>query len=290
MNRAKLNILVTAVASIGLASAAFLAIADHSKLNPEIRIDENGKVLVRGAKVLSVASSTISAVASWGSASVGWTVSTDGSTEFINKFDKTSSFAEIAAGNTISFSGLLDTASSQLTVKAKTVKNWSVEKRNKNFFGFVESIDLGGKNFTLQIQEGGTLKVLVSDQTKFKKQHATSTSFSSLKANDRVETKGLWDAAANTLEAREIKILVEDRKVFENGRLKSLPASTTPTSMLVTFKKFDYTVNIDADTAVLNKNWGKASLGDFKLNDHIRVYGAADGATIDATVIRNMDL
>ena len=60
--------------------------------------------------------------------------------------------------------------------------------------------------------------------------------------------------------------------------------------MAVTFRNIDYTVNLDVDTAVLNKNWGSASQSGFKVGDHIRVYGVADGTTIEATVVRNMNL
>lgn len=257
------------------------------KLHVEIK--DNGRVLVRGAKITSIATSTINATLTWeGGASIPWVINTDGSTEYVRRHGGNGSFSEFAVGHTISFSGWLVPASS-LTVRADVVRNWSVEKEKINPFGIIQAIDAAAKSFTLLIEERGTIRVLTSADTVILQKNATTT-FDALKVGARVAGSGLWDRVANTLSALRIKIHTEDRRVFEGGRLKSVPGAAAPTSMVVTFGKFDYTVNIAEDTSVVNKRWERASLGDFRAGDHIRVYGVAEGITIDATVVRNVDL
>lgn len=294
----KKNILVTgAVTLAAIGSMAIFAFAQTSPPDPgkqvklHVEIKDNGRVLVRGAKVTSIATSTINAALTWeGGASISWIVTTDGSTEYMRYHGGKGLFSEFAAGHTISFSGWLVPAST-LTVRADTVKNWSIEKEKINPFGIIQSIDSSAKSFIVKTDEKklGTITVLTSDATAIFRGKAMTT-FAALKVGDRVRATGIWDRVANTLQAEEIKVHVEDRRVFEGGRLKTLPGTSKPTSMIVTFNKVDYTVNMGADTAVVNKRWESAALADFKLDDHIRVYGVADGITIDATVVRNTDL
>ncbi|TSC79296.1 MAG: hypothetical protein G01um101429_531 [Parcubacteria group bacterium Gr01-1014_29] len=259
------------------------------KLHIEIR--DNGRVLVRGPKVTSIATSTINAALTWeGGASIPWVIITDGSTEYTRRNGGNGALSEFAIGHIISFSGWLVPASTP-TVRADVVRNWSVEKEEINSFGVIKSVNPSAKSFLVETDEKklGIITVLVSDATGILKGKATTT-FAALKVGDRVGAKGIWDRVANTLLAKEIKVHTENRRTFENGRLKTLPGATKPTSMVVIFGKLDYTVNISVDTAVINKNWAPANLSDFKASQHIRVYGAADGTTIDATVVRNMDL
>ncbi len=284
-----------ALAALGM--AAMFAFAQTPPPDPgkpvklHMEVKDNGRVLVRGAKVTSVATSTINAATTWeGGASIPWVITTDGSTEYVRRHGGNGSLSEFAVGHTISFSGWLVPAAS-LTVRADVVKNWSIEKEKINPFGVIQSIDSPAKSFIVKTDEEklGTLTVLTSDATAFFKGKATTT-FAALKVGDRVRARGVWDRVANTLQADWIKVHVEDRRVFEGGKLKTLPGASAPTSMVVTFGRMDYTVNIATDTAVLNRNWGKALLADFRIGHHIRVYGVADGTTIDATVVRNVDL
>src|SRR5438105_2503784 len=62
----------------------------------EVHINDNGKVLVRGAKVTGVSGNTILASTAWGGAAINWTVTTDGSTEFVRRFGGASSMSEVS--------------------------------------------------------------------------------------------------------------------------------------------------------------------------------------------------
>ena len=280
-----------------LGGVAMSAFAQTSPPDPDgpiklhLEVKDNGRVLVRGAKVTSIATSTINATLTWeGGASIPWVIATDGSTEYIRRQGGNGTLSEFTVGHTLSFSGWLVSAQT-LTVRADVVRNWSVEKEKINPFGIIKSINPSTKSFMVETDEKklGTITILVPDVAAIFKGKATTT-FATLKIGDRIRAKGIWDRVANTLLAEEIKVHTEDRRTFENGRLKTLPGAIKPTSMVVTFGKFDYTVNISVDTAVINKNWAPINLSDFKVGHHIRVYGVADGTTIDATVVRNMDL
>lgn len=114
-----------------------------------------------------------------------------------------------------------------------------------------------------------------------------------------VSFKGVLDTsqAKATVKAAVVRDWSVDRppkpavpRLFENGSLKLPPGATKPTSMAVTFNGSDYTVTIAADTAVLDRNWARVNLADFKVGQTIRVYGIPTGTTIDATVVRNIGL
>jgi len=91
----------------------------------EVHINDNGSVLVRGAKVTAVSSTTISAISEWNGASLNWTVNTDANTKFITLRDGQSGLGQVKVGDFLSFSGNL-MAGSTFTIQAKQVKNWSV--------------------------------------------------------------------------------------------------------------------------------------------------------------------
>lgn len=256
-----------------------------------LTINENGRVSLQGAKVVSVEGATINATISWGGSSgFSGIIKTDASTEFVRRNGGRTSMSEIVPGHYIAVEGVLDTSASKPTVIAKVVRDWSVLKMEINPFGVVSSIDTAAKTFMLKTQERGVLKVLVSDATVFTKGN-TAASFSALKVGDMLSVNGLLEQNTSTLQANRVKIRVQDRRVFEGGRLKTpVTGSSTPASLVVTFGKIDYTVNVSSDTSVLNFRWAQVNLSDFKAGDHIRVYGAADGTTIDATVVRDVSL
>ncbi|MEK7514661.1 MAG: hypothetical protein AAB587_02455 [Patescibacteria group bacterium] len=104
----------------------------------EIQINDNGRVLVRGAKVTGISGTTINGSTAFGSTTVVWTVKTDDSTNFVNKGGKNFGLGDISVGDIMSFSGKLDLTASSLTVNAKQVKNWS-----KNAINFEKHVFSG---------------------------------------------------------------------------------------------------------------------------------------------------
>ncbi len=112
----------------------------------EVHIGDNGKVLVRGAKVTAISGNTISAFTSWGSVNLNWTVNVMSNSQMVRKFGGNSNLSEIAIGDYLSFQGtLVTTSSSPFVVNASFIKNWSAQK-----------------NLTVRTTIEGTLKSLVS--------------------------------------------------------------------------------------------------------------------------------
>lgn len=125
-------VLVLGLATIGFLMVAFMnrAQAHEAKQRPEgstleVSITDAGRVLVRGAEVTAVSGGTISARTEWGASALSWTVGTNGDTNFVTRGGANTNADDIDVGDTVSFSGALDTNGSTFTVDADVVKNWS---------------------------------------------------------------------------------------------------------------------------------------------------------------------
>ncbi len=138
MTRIAKNLLVSAavllagLAAIGVLMLASVHQAQAHEANKrpagttlEVSITDAGKVLVRGAEVTAVSENSISARTEWGASALNWTVETDGDTSFLGRDGSGLDENDIAIGDTVSFSGSLDTNGSTFTVDADAVKNWS---------------------------------------------------------------------------------------------------------------------------------------------------------------------
>src|SRR3989344_67787 len=251
----------------------------------EIHIFDDGKVLVRGAKVASIASSSFTAVTAWGSPSLNWTAMTDANTHFVRKSGGASSLSEISVGDFVSFNGSLDSASTGLVVKATSVKNWSVWKKHASFYGTVSSVSSSSMNFVLAAENNINLTVIVSASTTIKKGDSTGV-FADILVGSKVTAQGLLNTQTNVLEAEKVKVHLSGavRTTLE-GKIKTLPGATAPTTMMITAGRIDYTVNISVDTSVLNALWLRLPLASMRVCDGIRVYGTVNAnATVDATV------
>lgn len=258
----------------------------------EVHINDNGKVLVRGAKVSSVSASSIMATTSWGTASVPWTVNISSNTEMNRRFGGKLQMSEISVGDFISFQGDLVQGSSGFVVNAKVVKNWSVQKVKADSFGSVSSINSTAQSFVLVAGgDRGTITVNVVSSTSIMKGDSKAV-FADIKVGDKIRVNGLYNSLTKILEADKVKIYVEkiEQAVFE-AKIKSISGTALPATFVVTLNGgADATVNIPAGISILNKNYALVALSDFRVNDSIRIYGSREGGVIDATVVRNVSL
>ncbi|MEK7140878.1 MAG: DUF5666 domain-containing protein [Patescibacteria group bacterium] len=258
-----------------------------------VQINGNGKSTLQNIRVDFVsASSTISGTITWGSFSLRVRVEVDGSTNFVRRFSGNSSMAEISVGDFLTVQGMLraDVADT-LTVRATHVKNWSVQKRNASFFGKVTSVMASSTSFMLDTEERGAQTIIVGSSTEIMKAGIRIT-FSDIRVGDKINAHGVWNNLQNTLDAQKIKVFVDRavlQKIFE-GKLQSTASTTAPTAIVIRKSGTDYTVQIAHDTSILNKFWARATLSQFLVGHKIRVYGALEGTTINATVVRNESL
>lgn len=258
----------------------------------EVHFLDNGKVLVRGAKVTGVNGTTVNAVTAWGSVVLNWAIMTDGNTEIIRRYGGKSVISEISVGDFVSFQGSLDTTvSASYTVHATVLKDWSIQKRSATFYGTVKTVNSSTGSlmtFVLATEERGDQTIMVTSSTKIMKGIVPGV-FADIVVGAKITTRGLWDNVANTLQADEIKIHSPGvvRTTIE-GTIKSIAGTTAPTTMILTAGGKDYTVKIDANTSLLNTLWLRTTLETFHVGDKIRVYGAVNtDATVDATILRN---
>jgi hypothetical protein len=256
----------------------------------EVHITDGGKVLVRGAKVTAISGSTITANTAWGSANVSWNVNTDSNTKYIRRYDGASMFSEIAVGDFISFQGtLVSGTASPMTVTAKTIKDWSIQKKNATFDGTVSSVS--GTTFVIATKKNGNITVNTSSSTQIMKNSSTGA-FADITVGRTVAVTGLYNNLTNVLESSKVIVRIEQPKAMtKEGTLKSIAGTTAPTTFVLTIDNTDYTVKVASNTSVLTNNWLNASLTNFVVGNKVRVYGVVNtDNTIEATVVRNTNL
>ncbi len=132
-----------------------------------------------------------------------YTVTTDANTKFRRHFWGKSSLTEIKVNDKLNIWGTW-TDDTQTSIRAKLIRDLSVQKRQGVFLGKI--ISLGTNSFVFQTNNRGDLTVTVSQNTKYSKRNDKTISFADLKVNDKVRVKGLWDKQANTItDVTEIK-------------------------------------------------------------------------------------
>lgn len=180
----------------------------------EINLTSNGNALVRGAQVTSVSGSDISATTNYGSSQLAWTVKTDSDTEFTANKNGATGLSQIAAGDTISFRGILDQAVSGLTVNADVVKDWSHVETTKKLSGIVSSINTTLNSFTVS-HGNSTTSVQTNGDTKFTL-NGNAGSFASLFINAKVKIAGMFNASSSILTATSVDIASSTKKWSRN--------------------------------------------------------------------------
>ncbi len=189
-----------------------LAASNDAKL--EVRIEESGEVLVRGAKVTSVATSTIVATTAIGPTSLSWQVTTTGSTKFLRHRGGSSTLSDIAVGDTISFSGTL-ASTSPLSVKADSVKDWSVGEKRVTFSGNVKSVDVSNNRFVFTTKNDGDVTAQLTATTSVMKDGVNAL-LSVLSIGDTIRASGIFNRDTKILFAQ--KVMLEGKKGADGKR------------------------------------------------------------------------
>lgn len=163
----------------------------------EVHIGDDGRILVRGAKVTSVSGTTLNASVSWGSYSMNWIILTSPATKFQSRPERNNSLAGIQAGDVISFKGTLDSNSSTPSVNASMIKNWSVYKVKKEFLekrifeGTLKSISGATLPAALVVSvEGQDFTVIVPANISILGRNWLTTSIANFKAGDNIKVYG----------------------------------------------------------------------------------------------------
>lgn len=192
-----------------LAAFSFTGIAQaktdvNAGTGVEVNIGSQGGVLVRGAKVTGVSSTTVNANTSLGSSILGWVVKTDNDTDFTAVKGATAGIANIAVGDIISFRGNIDQSMSGLNVKAQVVKDWTSVETKKTITGIVSSINATLNSFVV-VHGSGTTTVQVASSTDIDKDGDNAT-FADIVLNAKVKIVGMLNNSTNILSALSVDI------------------------------------------------------------------------------------
>ncbi|MES2023158.1 MAG: hypothetical protein V4439_00555 [Patescibacteria group bacterium] len=258
----------------------------------EVHIYDNGKVLVRGAKVTGVSGTVVSAYTTWGSVTLNWAVNAGTGSKVIRKYGGVSSVSEVSVGDFISFHGdLVTTAGTPLTVNADTMKDWSIQKKGASLNGMVKSVDAVGMKFVLSNEDRADVTVMVTSSTKIMKGDMVGT-FADIVVGAKVSARGVLNTLTNTLTADLVKVNVPKmERTVMGGTIKSLSVTASPMTLVMTSGDKDYTVNFASDTSVLNALWLRVGLSTLRVGDSVQVYGMFNiNMTVDATVVRDTSL
>lgn len=260
----------------------------------EAHINNDGSVLLRGAKVTAIAASSLTVTQTWGSYVSTWTVNVEPSTELIRRYGGVSSLSEFSVGDYVATKGMLDTTKVPATINAKVIRDYSIQRENATFTGTVLSVDAGAQSFVLTTPNRGNQAIFVSSSTVVKQGGATTT-FASLAVGQKIsKATGVWNNLNNTMQSQKVDIYQNtallNKRTFE-GTLKSMSATTSlPTTLVMTVGSADFTVNIPLGISVIGKNWLALPLSAFVVGDKVRVYGAvqpANTSVIDASIVRD---
>ena len=99
----------------------------HATSTPSssLAIEAEGAVHLVGATVTSLASSSLSAAASWGSTTLPFTIDLSGA-KLVGHGHASSSLSSVKVGDTVNVSGSLNASASQPTVEAKLLRDLSL--------------------------------------------------------------------------------------------------------------------------------------------------------------------
>jgi hypothetical protein len=188
-----------AVGTLALAPVAFAetstatgAVAIPSPVT--VNVNAGGRVLVRGAVVTGISGNAISAMTSWGSESLSWSIGVASSTELLGKSGRVA-LSDMKSGDRINFSGSLDKTASMLSVNAQVVRDASLTG-SVSAKGGEKSHLIEGK---LEAVSGDTLTLMRGNQTitvnlganaEVKQKNFKVTDLGSLKIGDHIRVLG----------------------------------------------------------------------------------------------------
>ena len=262
----------------------------------EVNITKDGNATVSGVKVMQIFGSTLATRLYWGDAYIRLTVKTNNKTSFLRGTGEVTTIKEIAEGDLLDLTGVLEPGSSALSLLASSVKNSSVQKKQTTFSGSVVSVDLSGRKFVLDSKKFGVINVVTNEATQFTKGNRT-LDLEHVRVGDIItKTEGDYDFSNKTLVAHSVLTYIDlnyyKAKNFE-GKLQEITGTTIPTSIKVLINGTSFVVHITNKTSVFSKNRKATVLSRFVSGDTVRVYGVireVDEPIIDATIVRNVNL
>lgn len=301
-NRTK--ILTTGLLAVGL--FVFVPLCLFAQLSPSglptnkpsatISISDKGEVKVKNIVVFQIAGSTFFARTYWDQAFVRWTIRTNKDTNLVKRFGGNAKLSEIAVGDVLNVDGSLLSGADSLNINATFIRDMTLEKEDGSFAGKVTKVDAAASSFVMTADSGQTITVHMGNGVSIKK-GVIFIPLSKVNPGDvAIFVSGSYHEPTQTIEATNVEIY-QTPELFKaknyQGTLKSLSGTDLPSTLVVAVGGADYNVVLNGKSQVLSANKKTSKLQRFVVGDKVRFYGSireAEQTTIDAEVIRNLDL
>ena len=261
-----------------------------AQVTSDVHISGNGLFTAKNITVMQIAGSTLFTRATWGTTFLRMNILTGASTAFNKNHGEASALREVKVGDILDIEGSLVVSTDNISVNASKIRDHSLEKETKSLLGFITAVNVASSTFSLVNATFGTTVVEVSSGTVIKKGSRT-IGLADIVKNDKVlNAGGSYDYSSGILNAEQITIY-QPKEVFISKNFEgTLKAVSGTTSLTLTVKGTDYTVNITSKTSILNNKRAKVSLVRFAAGDTVRVYGSIGDQTpgvISAEVVRD---
>lgn len=125
-----------------------------------------------------------------------YTVLTDDKTQFRRKFWGKSELAEFGIGDKINGVGTW-VDEEHTTIKARFIRNLSIQMRHGVFFGTVTEISATG--FKMDSERRGEQTVTVGADTKYVNRREETITLGDIAVGQRVRVRGLWNSRTSTI-------------------------------------------------------------------------------------------
>ncbi len=165
-----------------------------------ISIAGNGQTVVHGARVIEVTDSEIIARSTWGASTIQWKISVSGSTRFSPATEKHPLKEFIHIGETVGFSGQLNTFAEKTTVDAYMLRNESVVQAATILDGTLLSST--ASEFMVQT-ESGTSTIALSQGTIIT-QDGNRVAAADLLPGETIKAFGTFNNRTRILEADRV--------------------------------------------------------------------------------------
>jgi hypothetical protein len=178
----------------------------EDKKRSEITMESSGKITIRSATVTGISGNTITAQTTLGGAVLTWTISTDTSTQFINKNNRTLVYSDIVVGDVINVNGVMNSGST-LSLKATTVRDTSKTESPSTlggqiFEGTLVTLPAAALPTTLGMTIQGVNKtVALTNTTVVLNKAWASTTLNTFVAGDTVRVFGYTPAGSANITA-----------------------------------------------------------------------------------------
>lgn len=151
------------------------------------KLFSNGRIAIGNGTITAINGTTLTVTKDGKT----YTVLTDSETNLKRRFWGASDLGEFSVADKINVVGVWQD-DAQTTVKARFIRNISIQKRFGVFFGTVTAVTSNG--FTFDASKRGTQAVTVDSTTAFTNRREEAIAQTDVAVGHRVRVRGLWDS------------------------------------------------------------------------------------------------